>query len=416
MPSQSSPPKSPLASQRLAVPLGLLLVGLVFAAVNMRTPLVMLGSVAQVLQAQLSLSASDIGYLGALPMPLFALGSLMAALLAKWAGLTRMMVLMTLLLTVAVALRVWIGVGVLYVGTLTLSFAIGMLNALTAPFIKAYAPSHIATATGVFSLSMSVMAGLSAFLVLPMAELMGWQLAMSSWALFGIMAAAIWLWMYRQEIKHLKYPQQDKPAAVDASDEMPSQAVPFRPWRILAAWQMAVLLGVQSLLFYAVASFLPSIGMGLGADTVRANAMALSFQLMAPPAIILLTYLVRRGVQTRLLALIACACNVVGVAMLIWMPAWLVSASLLMGFGCALIFTLSLMMFSLRTSHSDNARDLSSMVQAVGYSIAFFGPLSVGALYEYSGGWTLPLYVLLALMLINVPFGYWAASAQKLDG
>lgn len=73
------------------------------------------------------------------------------------------------------------------------------------------------------------------------------------------------------------------------------------------------------------------------------------------------------------------------------------------------------MMFSLRTMSAESARDLSSMVQAVGYSIAMFGPLLIGKLYAWQGDWQLPLMVMAALMLINVPFGFWAASQSKID-
>ena len=47
-----------------------------------------------------------------------------------------MMIGMTLLLALGVAIRNWFGVIELYVGTLILSFAIGMLNALTAPLLS----------------------------------------------------------------------------------------------------------------------------------------------------------------------------------------------------------------------------------------------------------------------------------------
>lgn len=153
------PKSSPSAKTSLL----LLIIGLIFAAANMRSPLVMMGSIVPMLSDDFGLSSVQIGYLGAMPMPLFAFGSLMAAVLAKKFGLERMMIGMTLLLALGVAIRNWFGVIELYVGTLILSFAIGMLNALTAPFIKQYAPNNIALATGVFSLSMSTLAGFGAW-------------------------------------------------------------------------------------------------------------------------------------------------------------------------------------------------------------------------------------------------------------
>lgn len=381
----------------------LLLIGLIFAAANMRSPLVMIGSVASILHDNLKMSASDIGYLGALPMPLFALGSLVSPWLAKRFGLEKMIICMTLLLTVAVAGRVWAGTFILFIGTLVLSFAIGMLNALSAPFIKKHAPNNIALATGVFSLSMSALAGFAAWVVVPMASDIGWQLAMSLWAVFGCIAFAIWLFIYLK--------------SKSTSVQQTALTIPnhFKPWQNLAAWQMAVLIGLQSFLFYTVASFLPSIAGSFGLTIQKSTQAAFVFQIMAPPAIILLTYLIKRGISTRLVGTTGGIMNALGVAGLLWLPGYLMFWSALMGFGCAMIFTLSLMMFSLRTTNAENARDLSGMVQAVGYSIALFGPLSMGLLFEMTNAWQTPLVLLLLLMTINIPFGYLASNPKKLD-
>lgn len=100
----------------------------------------MLGSVAPMLTDALSLSVSAIGLLGALPMPMFAFGALVAPMLAKRFGLEVMMIISGAVLAVGVLSRVWLGVSGLFVSTVVLSLAIGLLNALTAPFIKKYAP------------------------------------------------------------------------------------------------------------------------------------------------------------------------------------------------------------------------------------------------------------------------------------
>ncbi|WP_259458979.1 hypothetical protein [Moraxella catarrhalis] len=66
------PKSSPSAKTSLL----LLIIGLIFAAANMRSPLVMMGSIVPMLSDDFGLSSVQIGYLGAMPMPLFAFGSL----------------------------------------------------------------------------------------------------------------------------------------------------------------------------------------------------------------------------------------------------------------------------------------------------------------------------------------------------
>ncbi|MDO4699785.1 MAG: MFS transporter [Moraxella sp.] len=388
---------------KTGIPLTLLLIGLVLSAVNMRSPIVMIGSVAPTFYDALKLSPAHIGYLGALPMPLFAVGALIAPRFASRFGLETMMLMMTALLTLSVASRVWFGVSGLFVGTFFLSFAIGMLNALTAPFIKKHAPNHIALATGVFSLSMSLFAGVSAWVVIPMMTVVSWQIALSSWALFGILTVMIWQWV-----------KNHTPTISPAQSN--TQAPPFNPWRNKDAWYLGVFMGIQSFLFYSVASFLPSIGIGYGLTDTAASELALTFQVVAPLAIFLLTFLIKRNLSIRLIAISSAALNVIGTAGLIWLPNWLHLWSAVMGFGGAAIFTLSLMLFSMRTHHFGSARDLSGMAQAVGYAVAFFGPLGLGKLFELSQSWQLPLYVLFGAMVVNVGFGYLAGSGDKVDG
>lgn len=384
-----------------SVPLALLLLGLILSAINMRSPIVMIGSVAPTLYEALHLSPADIGYLGALPMPLFAIGALVAPRLASRFGLENMMFVMTALLTLGVATRVWAGVSGLFAGTFVLSFAIGLLNALTAPFIKKYAPNHIAIATGIFSLSMSLFAGISAWAVIPMMTVMSWQIALSGWAVFGGLTLIIW-----QFIKQHATP--DTPTHT-------KHASAFNPWKNKDAWYLGVFMGIQSFLFYSVASFLPSIGASYGLNTKDAAKLALMFQVVAPIAIFLLTFLIKRNLPVRMVAIISAILNAIGSAGLIWLPNYLSLWSAVMGFGGASIFTLSLMMFSMRTTHFESARDLSGMVQAVGYAIAFFGPLGLGKLFELSQSWQLSLYVLFGAMVLNIGFAYLAGSDDKVD-
>ena len=177
---------------------------------------------------------------------------------------------------------------------------------------------------------------------------------------------------------------------------------------------MAVLLGLQSFLFYSLASFLPSIGMAFGVTLDEAIRLPFVFQVMAPLAILWLTWLSRCGTSFQIISVAGCLMNALGISGLLMIPSLMLFWSALMGFGCALVFTLSLMMFSLRTTSTETARDLSSMVQAVGYSIAMFGPLMIGKLYQWQGDWQLPLMVLVVLMIINIPFGLWAANETKI--
>lgn len=386
----------------------LVLFAMVLLATNMRAPIVALGSIAPVVQAALNISETQIGWLGAVPMLTFAVGALISPTIGRRFGLENTLIVMIALLTFGMVLRVvvptWIG---FLIGTTLLTLAIGFANTLAAPIIKQRTPKNIPLVTGIFSLTMTVMAGIVAGVVLPLSDMVGWQWAIGGWSIFGILALILWVFL---RIKLGS--SNDQPVS-----ESDTGAAKVSVWRSAFGWQIAIFMGVQSLLYYTVASFLPSILASRGLDAVTAGQMGSVFQFMAPIAIITLTWLVNRGRPIQALTVLAAVLNVIGIAGISYLPpSTAIIWSALMGAGCSAIFTLSMMLFSLRTYTTNQASDLSGMAQFVGYIIAFFGPLATGWLHEVTGNWDLALLMMLILMVINVVFAWLVSRPVMVDG
>ena len=386
----------------------LVLCAMILLATNMRAPIVALGSIAPVVQAALDISETQIGWLGAVPMLTFAIGALISPSIGKRFGLENTLIVMIGLLTVGMIIRTvfptWIG---FLVGTLMLTLAIGFANTLAAPVIKQRTPKHIPLITGLFSLVMTVTAGVVAGVVLPLSEQVGWQWALGGWSLLGIFAIVIWIFL-RLRLGSSSHQAADIPTAGHSDISM---------WRTPFAWQIAVFMGLQSLLFYTVASFLPSIWLSKGLPAVQAGQMNSVFQFMAPISILSLTWLINRGRPIQALAVLAAVLNVIGVLGVSYLStdlAWLWSG--LMGIGCSAIFTLSMILFSLRTYTTNQSSELSGMAQSVGYLIAFFGPLGTGWLHEATGNWDVPLFIMLILMVVNVVIAWMVSRPVMVDG
>lgn len=386
----------------------LVLCAMILLATNMRAPIVALGAIAPVVKEALNISEIQIGWLGAVPMLGFALGALISPAIGKRFGLENTLIAMIALLTTGMILRTviptWTG---FLIGTLLLTLAIGFANTLAAPVIKQRTPQHIPLITGLFSLTMTVTAGIVSGIVLPLSEQVGWQWALGGWTVLGIFALLIWLFLRVRlgSSNHQPVISTDK----DASD--------ISIWRTTFAWQIAVFMGLQSLLFYTVASFLPSILVSKGLSAVSAGQMGSVFQFMAPISILSLTWLINRGRPIQALAVFAAVLNVIGVLGISYLStelAWLWSA--MMGIGCSAIFTLSMMLFSLRTYTTNQSSELSGMAQAVGYLIAFFGPLGTGWLHESTDSWGLPLFIMLVLMIANVVIAWLVSRPVMVDG
>ena len=386
----------------------LVLCAMILLATNMRAPIVALGAIAPVVKEALNISEIQIGWLGAVPMLGFALGALISPAIGKRFGLENTLIAMIALLTTGMILRTviptWTG---FLIGTLLLTLAIGFANTLAAPVIKQHTPQHIPLITGLFSLTMTVTAGIVSGIVLPLSEQVGWQWALGGWTVLGIFALLIWLFLRVRlgSSNHQSVISTDK----DASD--------ISIWRTAFAWQIAIFMGLQSLLFYTVASFLPSILVSKGLSAVSAGQMGSVFQFMAPISILSLTWLINRGRPIQALAVFAAVLNVIGVLGISYLStelAWLWSA--MMGIGCSAIFTLSMMLFSLRTYTTNQSSELSGMAQAVGYLIAFFGPLGTGGLHEATDSWSLPLFIILILMIANVVIAWLVSRPVMFDG
>lgn len=402
----------PVDEQKSKLPSGkfvfwLVICAMVLLGTNMRSQIVLLGSMAPVIQEALGISEIQIGWLGAVPMLTFAVGALISPAIGKRFGIENTLIVMIALLTLGIFIRAIVPTwGGFLTGTLLLTLAVGFANTLAAPVIKQRTPNHIPLVTGIFSLTMTVTAGLVSGVVLPLSEHVGWQWAIGGWGILGISALIAWV------IMRLKL------GALDSSQTGSLEIAPqVSVWRSAFAWQIAIFMGIQSLLFYTVASFLPLIWISRGLDAKTAGQMGSMFQFMAPVSIITLTWLINRGRPIRALAILATVLNFIGVLGLGYLsPSWALVWSGMMGLGCSAIFTLSMMLFSMRTYTTNQASELSGMAQGVGYVLAFFGPLGTGFLHELTGNWNTPILVMLAFMAINIWLAWLVCRPVMVDG
>src|SRR3954447_23592731 len=89
---------------------------------------------------------------------------------------------------------------------------------------------------------------------------------------------------------------------------------------------------------------------------------------------------------------------------------------ILLGVGQGAGIALALALFALHSPDGRHAAALSGMAQTVGYLVAAFGPLAVGALHDASGGWTAPLALLVAVAAVMMAFALAAAGPGEVEG
>ncbi len=216
-----------------------------------------------------------------------------------------------------------------------------------------------------------------------------------------LVAAAPWLALLRHDVR----PESDRSKSISSRQTA----------RAPLAWAMAVFFGTQSMQAYAVFGWLPQIYRDAGFSAQTAGLfLGIATATAIPISLVLPSVAVRRTNQAPLV-LALCASYAAGYLGLTLSPATLpVLWALLIGTGTGM-FPLALTLIGLRARTSDGTAALSGFTQSVGYLLAAIGPFMMGALYGATGGWTVPLAVLIALLLPQAVAGVMVSRPRYLE-
>jgi CP family cyanate transporter-like MFS transporter len=255
---------------------------------------------------------------------------------------------------------------------------------------------RIGLITGLYTAVLQGVAALASAVATPLASSFGgWRFSLGFWAIPAVLGFVLWLVAAR----HHKAPQ----AAPDPNLPAPAGAGMFRrPF----AWLVTVFFGLQAMSAYALMGWLPQVLMSAGISRGTAGVMmALCSVLGVPISLIIVPIAARARSQSGWTAGL-CLVGAVGVVGLLVAPGaapWLWMLCVGIGMG---VFALAVASISLRSSSTADTRALSTMTQSVGYLIAALGPLCFGVLHGLTGGWTVSLVVLLAILIAEVVIGY----------
>lgn len=388
---------------RPQISVGLLLFAVVLLAINLRSPIIAIGPVVGFIRDDLGVSGSFIGMVGALPMLAFALFSPLAARFAQRFGMENVLVGSIILLSAGIILRSALPSPTLLVaGTIVLSSAIAMGNVLLPALAKRNLPKRIGLVVGTLSATMSVSAALAAIIAVPMAQWQNWQWPLGIWILTALAALAVWLYI--------------RTANGETTTRSQTVSDGLNVWQSRAAWCISVFMGIQSLSFYSMVNFLPSVLVEKGMTPLAAGACVSLFQAASLLGVLAASFRFARSNKKQLFNLIAAMLMFAGITGL-WLGSpstmWLWAA--LTGIGGSAAFSVVLMLFALRTDNAYEAASLSGMAQTVGYTVAVFGPLGMGALYDLLGSWSVSMAALTLLMFIECILAWFAASPKTLS-
>jgi CP family cyanate transporter-like MFS transporter len=380
---------------------GLLIAGIALLAVNLRPAVVAVAPLTSRIRAGTGLSTAGVSLLTTLPLICFGVFALLSPRLGRRLGLERALGLAIAMLLAGIAVRIVPGDGPLFAGSALAGAGIAIENVLLSGLIKRDLPHRAGVTMGLYSVMLSSGATAAAGLTVPLGRSLhlGWRGSLALWGIPAAVAALVWL-----------------PVAVrghTAPAEGAGRALAAMVWRSRLAWWVAAFMACQSLTFYSLNAWLPTLLQDHGIDATTAGGMLAVFNFTGIAAALTVpSWATRLRSQRGPVALIAGG-FLVGLAGLLLAPragawAWMVVLGLAQGAGISLALTL----FVLRTRSAPVSAELSGMAQTVGYLIAALGPLSVGALHGVEGGWTAAMLELLAVAIVLGVAG-WAAGADR---
>jgi CP family cyanate transporter-like MFS transporter len=355
--------------------------------------------------ADLGLGAAGQSLLVTVPVLCFGLAALTGPWLRRRLGEEQLLLLVIAVLAVGLAIRAVWPQGGLFPGTVVAALAVAIMNVLVPAVIRGKFAGHAAAMTSAYTVSLSVGAGLAAGLTVPILHATkSVHFALGVWALPAAVAGLVWL---TQVATWRPTSSQRQSAAT------PAGAPRTRLWTSPLAWRVTGFFGLQSLVYYAVLSWLPSVYRARGDSPASAGALLAILATVGILGNLAGPALASRAKDQRLAVLAGIALTAVGLLGVLLGPLdtaviWVC----ILGIGTGATFALALLVVVVRSANATTAVRLSAMAQGTGYLIAATGPLALGLVRAASGSWTIPLIVLLAVLGLEILPGLGAARAR----
>ena len=385
------------------------MVGVLALGYNLRGAITSLPPVFPELQASLRLSGATISILAATPVICFGVVSGFAASLARRAGEERVLLGASIVLVAGLIARGAAPGALLFPGTILCSGAIAVMNVLLSSLIKRRWPERAGFLIGLYITALSAGAIVASLVSVPLWQGTGGSLALTLGWLAAPAALAVLLWLPQARSR----PQS--PGTGASAVTAPARPARVAVHRYALTWHVTIFMGMQSLLYYATLSWLPTMLRDRGESAAAAGDL-LALMGVGNLAVSMFIPMAAQRMRSQVAIVVPTTIAVAGgLAGLLYLPlGGAVAWALILGAGQNAALALAIFFTAARAPHAAAAASLSSLAQAVGYLLASAGPLEVGLLHSATGSWTAPVMVLFVLSGVMLVAGLLAARPRML--
>jgi CP family cyanate transporter-like MFS transporter len=375
---------------------GLVLLGIAVLAFNLRPAAVSVGPVLDEIRDGLGMSGVEAGILTSLPVVAFAVFGAAAPRLARRVGLHRFTLVSLLAVVVGLLGRSQVDDVTAFLVLSLLGLAgMAAANVLLPSLVRLHFPDRVGTITAVYTTALAIGLTAASVLTVPISEEYdGWQTGLAVWAATAAIAVLPWVALVRR----------DRRTRAEGSDPQPVFAL-RAVGRTRLGRLMAAFFAFQSLQAYAIFGWFAAIFRDAGFSGTTAGLLLGVITGVSIPLGFVVPALAGRMTNVAPLVIGLFVCYPIGYGGMMLAPSdgavlWAVLLGVAIG-----TFPLILVLIPLRARTPEGTAALSGFTQSVGYLAAAVGPFAVGVVHDASGGWTLPLALLLVLALPILPIG-----------
>lgn len=363
-----------------------MMLSIILAAFCLRIIITGVGPLLPEITANLGLTGRSSGLLTMLPLLAFAVVSPLAGKIGRRQGEGKTILIGLCLILLGTVLRSTLGVPGLFLGTAIVGIGTALGNVLLPAVVKAEYPTRVGQVTAYYTVAMVAAAAIGLALNVPLSGTgLGWNGALLVWGIAVVITGLIW--------------RKNASLRLSTSNPTETEGREKPIWKSGLAWCVTLYFGINSMIFYAVIGWLPTILQSAGMQSGTAGIVTSLYQVVSLAPSLLVPTLAGKCRDQRGWLMLGSVLNIIGIITLMSSTAAAaqVTATIILGLANGCAFSMGLALMGFRARDAVEAARLSGFAQSVGYALAATGPMVVGWLHDLTPNWNIGLgYILFA--------------------
>ena len=367
----------------------IILLGIIFLGMILRTPITSVGAIIGPLKKLLEINNTVAGLITTIPLIAFAIFSPLVAKISNKIGLEKTIFLATIVASIGLLLRFYINTSVFFVTTFIIGVGITVGNVLLPGLTKKYFPENLGVMTGFYAVVMNISASIAAGISYPIlntnigGEKFSTGLAVNIWLIISLINIII----YSVIIKNNKVEKIDN-KKIGSKGYLKS----------LKMWSVMLSMGLQSALFYCSVSWFAEIMISKGFTPSEAGLLLSISQFAQFPSTFLVPVLAEKIKNKLIIPIFITMGYIVSLIGMIHIHgnfSLMIIYIVLFALAGGGSFSYVMYLFSAKSKNEEEAADVSGLAQAGGYWLAAIFPPLLGYIRDILN-WDVAIYILMA--------------------